>query len=140
MELPARFTAKYVVDETTGCWLWTAGLNGQGYGHFSLDGRMQRAHRVAYELLVGPVPEGLELDHLCRVRRCVNPAHLEAVTHRENTLRGDTVPASRAKLTHCKRGHPLEPPHLRRTSNGSRRCWTCEKQLQRERRERKVVS
>lgn len=73
-----------------GCWLWTASLTGDGYGRISLGGKfgpMGLAHRVAYELLVGPIPEGLELDHLCRVRRCVNPEHLEPVTHAENVRR-----------------------------------------------------
>ena len=75
-----RFWAK--VDKTDDCWLWTANRTNAGYGHFWLDRRMVLAHRFAYELLIGPIPDGLTLDHLCRVRACVNPAHLEAVTNR----------------------------------------------------------
>lgn len=75
------------VNKTESCWLWERGTNG-GYGMYWFRGRNIAAHRFAYEALVGPIPEGLELDHTCRVKRCVNPAHLEPVTHRENILRG----------------------------------------------------
>jgi hypothetical protein len=90
----ARFWAK--VEKTDGCWFWRARIIATGYGSFSLDGRKVMAHRFAYELLVGPIPEDLELDHLCRVRHCVNPAHLEPVTHRENILRGMRAAAQQA--------------------------------------------
>lgn len=75
-------------DGPGGCWIWTGSVEGKGYGHPTIAGKKHPAHRLAYELLVGPVPEGLHLDHLCRVRRCVNPEHLEPVTSRENSLRG----------------------------------------------------
>ncbi len=95
----ARFMAK--VNKTDTCWLWTAGKNCvSGYGTFGLAGRDRTAHAVAYEHFIGPVPEGLELDHLCRVRACCNPAHLEPVTHAENVRRGE-----RANRTHCPAGH-----------------------------------
>ena len=106
MPWPERFWAK--VEKTDTCWIWIAALGGgHGYGMIrSPEGRkMLLAHRVAYELLVGPIPPGLELDHLCRNRRCVNPEHLEPVTHRENILRGDSPPAHQVKITHCPRGH-----------------------------------
>lgn len=92
-----RLLAKTRVS-STGCWEWQASLNPKGYGNFRLDGQMTVAHRAAYLLLVGPVPEGRELDHLCRNRACVNPAHLEAVSHLVNVRRGDkcTNPASKA--------------------------------------------
>lgn len=95
-----------------GCWLWTACLDGAGYGRF---GRKKRngpsvlAHRVAYEALRGEIPDGLQIDHLCRVRCCVNPWHLEPVTIRENQLRGTGVSAKNAAKTHCLRGHLLPP-------------------------------
>lgn len=81
----ARFMAK--VDQSGDCWLWTAHVNADGYGVFRFDGQMGGAHRFAWRLLVGEVPDGMELDHLCRVRHCVNPAHMEVVTHAENVRR-----------------------------------------------------
>jgi hypothetical protein len=84
-----------------GCWEWVGHLTPQGYG--SLGRRL--AHRLVYEVAVGPIPAGLQLDHLCRNRRCVNPDHLEPVTSRENTLRGSGLPAQRVLVTHCPRGH-----------------------------------
>lgn len=105
-----RFWAK--VNKTPGCWLWTAATS-KGYGSFGMPDRRQRlAHRLSYELLVGPIPEGLVLDHLCRVRNCVNPAHLEPVTAAENTRRG-------LLRTRCHRGHVIDE-----TPTG-RRCKTC---------------
>lgn len=87
MTAEVRFWAK--VDKTDSCWLWTASVNQLGYGRFRVDNTTRvTAHRYAYETLVGPIPDGQELDHLCRVRSCVNPAHLEPVSHRENVLRG----------------------------------------------------
>ena len=85
----SRFMAKVDTTAPGGCWLWTAHRNADGYGVFRFDGQMGGAHRFAYRLLVGPVPEGMELDHLCRVRHCVNPDHLEVVTHAENVRRAE---------------------------------------------------
>jgi hypothetical protein len=83
-----RFWAK--VNKTGDCWLWTAGLDKDGYGRFRVSPtRLAKAHRFAYEVSVGPIPDGLEIDHLCFVRSCVRPQHLEAVTHDENLARGD---------------------------------------------------
>jgi HNH endonuclease len=83
-----RFWELVSPEPTSGCWLWT-GKTWNGYGKFIVGGRTMAAHRYAYELFSGPIPDGLELDHVCRVRSCVNPAHLEACTHRENTNRRD---------------------------------------------------
>lgn len=120
--LPARFWTK-VAPAETGCWLWLAGLV-EGYGRFrtSTPRANRPAHRLAYEALVGPVPDDLVIDHLCRVRRCVNPAHLEPVTQRENVLRGE---AAFARATHCPKGHPYAGPNLYISPNGSRRCRAC---------------
>lgn len=112
-------------DRTGSCWLWTRSLNGKGYAEVKVNGRHHPAHRLAYELLVGPIPAGLVLDHLCRVRHCVNPAHLEPVTNRENILRGDTVPAKNAAKTHCAQGHPYDDANTINRPNGHRRCRAC---------------
>jgi hypothetical protein len=87
--LPPRFWNKVAAVKGGGCWYWMAGLFRGGYGQFRF-GRNTRAHRVAYEALVGEIPAGLDLDHLCRVRHCVNPEHLEPVTRKENIRRGET--------------------------------------------------
>ena len=123
-------------DGPNGCWLWVAKQNGHGYGSLrvgSIAGRGNNAvaHRIAYELLVGPIPEGLTLDHLCRVRNCVNPEHLEAVTHRVNILRGSGASARNAAKTHCKHGHPLVPENIYRNPNGYRVCAKCDLARQR---------
>lgn len=124
MTLEERFWAKVDKDGPNGCWLWTASTNLQGYGQF-FDGKTVLAHRFAYERLVGPIPEGLVTDHLCRTPLCVNPAHLEPVTQRENMLRGETVIAANARKTHCKRGHPLSGENLVIDGQGWRQCRIC---------------
>ena len=83
-----RLQAKYTVDRTTGCWMWTASRDNGGYSKVQFEGHLLPAHRVSYTLFVGEIPEGLEIDHLCRNRRCVNPSHLEPVTRSENLIRG----------------------------------------------------
>lgn len=127
-----RFHLGYVVSEV-GCWQWMKSQKGGGYGAFSVDGRSWRAHRWAYETLVGPIAEGLTLDHLCRNRLCVNPAHLEPVTSGENTRRGR---AARSRSTHCLRGHPFDEVNTRIESNGrymKRSCRICRAARERER-------
>jgi HNH endonuclease len=117
-----RFMRK--VQKSDGCWLWTASGNGHGYGQFRHNGTTRAAHRVAYELMIGPIPSGLHIDHLCRVRLCVNPAHLEAVTQRENNCRADAGKYWAAK-THCPRGHEYSPGNTAVLRSGSRICKVC---------------
>ena len=114
------------------CWQWTASTTAQGYGQIRTGGgagAMLYAHRVAYEFTVGPIPGGLQLDHLWRVRRCVNPAHLEPVTNRENGLRGESFAAINACKTHCPKGHEYTPGNTVVDSNdGSRKCRICRRE------------
>ena len=107
-----------------GCWLWTGCVRSDGYGSVRFAGRVTYPHRVVYEFIRGPVPEGLTLDHLCRVRHCVNPAHLEAVTHKENCLRGTSPLAVNAARTHCPRGHAYDEANTL-YDRGKRTCREC---------------
>lgn len=136
-DLPARIAAKIVIDEN-GCWIWTGASADGGYGSLWFGGRTRRVHRVVYELLVGPIPEGLDLDHVrargCQSRACANPAHLEPVTEQENTLRGDSIPARNAAKTHCDRGHLLDETNTYVKRDGRRNCRACERSRSRRRR------
>ena len=123
MKVEDRFWAK--VEKTETCWLWTACKHRAGYGFFRVGGRNLYAHRWAYELLVGQIPPDLELDHLCRVPACVNPAHLEAVTPRVNTLRGLGPAALNSQKTHCPQGHPYDTENTFLRTSGRRLCRTC---------------
>ena len=130
-KVEARFWAK--VEKTEGCWIWKGCTHGRiKYGAFNVTfsvntAKMLPAHRVSYEITNGRISEGLTIDHLCRNPSCLNPEHLEAVTNRENALRGFGVGAINIRKTHCPRGHPLEgsnlsPRHLRK---GWRTCLIC---------------
>ena len=112
------------------CWLWTASTT-KGYGGFGDSGLMVRAHRWAYEFCVGPIPEGLTLDHLCRVKACVNTDHLEPVTQRVNVLRSPVgLTAINARKTHCYRGHAFTEKNTYLMKAGGRRCKECRTELQ----------
>ena len=113
------------------CWLWTAGKAKFGYGR--LGGNAQLAHRMAYEWEHGPIPEGLEPDHLCRVPACVRPFHLEPVTKRDNILRGFGASAIHARQTECIHGHLFTPENTRIRKNGGRRCRTCDRSMEQSR-------
>ena len=113
--------------QADGCWVWQGSFFKDGYGRIALSGRTRLVHRVAYEHFVGPVPEELALDHLCRNRACFNPAHLEPVTIRENLFRSPITAASvKAAQTHCIRGHEFDEANTYRYQDtGRRMCRAC---------------
>ncbi len=134
--LPSRILEKISFEPMSGCWIWTASLNHDGYG-MVWDGTLGKhtsAHRLVYRLLQDDIDQELELDHLCRLRCCVNPDHMQQVSHRENVLRGVSVIADRAQSTHCKHGHLLSGDNLRMrektvgyTKYQTRVCRECNK-------------
>lgn len=115
-----RFWPKVDKAAAGGCWLWTASLDPNGYGQFHDGERLTKAHRFAFAVVVGPVPDGHELDHLCRTRHCVNPEHLEPVTHAENMRR--------THKTVCKRGHASTHDNTLRLRDGKRQCRACNRE------------
>jgi hypothetical protein len=122
-----RFNVKYVRDPATGCWQWTGFVDkNTGYGGFWFERRPIPAHRASYTLFKGPIPIGLEIDHLCRNRPCVNPEHLEAVTKKVNVLRGEGLSAVHKRKTHCIRGHLLSGENMRQDKWG-RVCRKCKR-------------
>jgi len=134
-DIIARFWAK--VEKTPTCWLWTGCRSTAGYGRVNVRGVGWGAHRLAYVLLVGPIPDGLHLDHVkargCTNRHCVNPAHLEAVEQRVNTLRGVGFAAVNAQKTHCIHGHEFTPENTRWLSPTRRYCRACHREDERRR-------
>lgn len=114
------------IDASGDCWLWTGHIKDNGYGSLTIFGRTQYAHRLVYELLVGSIPTGAELDHLCRVRNCVRIDHLEPVSKAENCYRGDSIPGRRHRQTHCQHGHEFTPENTAISRRGHRRCRTCD--------------
>jgi hypothetical protein len=128
LNLRDRFLAKIRVNKVTGCWEWTASKQPSGYGQIRSEGTTKYAHRVAYELFVGPIPEGYEIDHVCRNRGCVNPdpKHLEAVPHRINWERGNSPSAIFHKHSHCRHGHEYTTENTKyNKKTGLRECRQC---------------
>ena len=122
------------IEITDSCWLWHGCFNSSGYGQCTYEGKDHRVHRLIYQWMIGPIPDGKQLDHLCRVRCCVNPFHLEVVTLKENVLRGIGITAKNAVKTHCINGHKFnnENTYLAKRKRGiQRECKKCRK-LQKE--------
>lgn len=109
------------------CWLWLGKPRSTGYGTMQVAGRMEYVHRLSHVFFIGLIPDGLQVDHLCRVLLCVNPSHLEAVTQRENLLRGESPSGQYARRTHCLNGHELTPDNLVHEAKfpNQRKCRTC---------------
>ena len=121
--LPEKISRHISYEPNTGCWLWIGADDGHGYALLRRERKTRRAHRFIYELLVGPIPSGLDLDHLCRVRACVNPKHLEPVTRAVNLGRGEHRNGSEKRTT-CPQGHIYDEV----TKNGWRACATCRRE------------
>lgn len=154
MEVPERVVERVLAridrSDPDACWIWPGALFGTGYGHVAWQVNNEQfhrgVHRVVYMALVGPIPAGFDLDHICHDpgvcrpaaakdcphRRCCNPAHLEPVDRQTNLLRGGTVAAERAARTHCPRGHPYDETNTRRDKLGRRSCRTCTRERNRE--------
>jgi HNH endonuclease len=125
-----RLLTLSIPEPNTGCWLWTLGARHWGYGALVKNGRSHPAHRLSYEIFVGPIPDGMTIDHLCRVPACVNPDHLEAVTMEVNNLRRRRELFGRPQ-THCIYGHPFSGDNVRIAKNGHRTCKKCDARRQR---------
>lgn len=113
------------IEVTDGCWNWKGSTSKRGYPLYVKPGHNVGAHRFAYELVMGDIPDGLELDHTCRNTHCVRPDHLEPVTSQVNTLRGTSPASMNAAKTHCMRGHPLSGGNLYTAPSGGRKCRIC---------------
>jgi hypothetical protein len=123
------------------CWMWESALESKGYGQFGIQGRNRMAHRLSFMFYYGPIHDKLEVDHLCRAHACVNPAHLEAVTKRENMRRGVGRVASNMDRTHCWAGHEYTPENLYINPASSQRvCRKCNNRWQRDYQERRKVT
>ena len=122
--LPEKFLARVGIRSTDECWYWRGSICPKGYGRYWEGNKNNKPHRYSYEKIVGLIPDGLVIDHLCRNRDCVNPFHLEPVTNRENCIRGNTGKHMRDK-THCKQGHILGGENLYMSPNGARNCRVC---------------
>lgn len=128
-----RLLSHIIVNPVTRCWEWQSDIDANGYGRVTVEGKTAYAHRVSYTTWAGPIPPGLVVDHVCRVRHCINPAHLEAVTNTVNTLRGTSPIAKNARKTHCPQGHPYTGSNLRVNRN-RRYCVACQNERNRQRR------
>lgn len=137
-----NFLDRISPEPNTGCWLWTAGINFMGYGMFGIGSYKRfKAHRFSYVAFRGPIPDGLVIDHLCMVKSCANPSHLEAVTIAENNRRACSAKGHyNSNKTHCKKGHEYLPKTTGRQSNGGRFCRICNIDYQKKYNQKKAVN
>ena len=119
------------IGKANECWTWTGYLNLDGYGRYNFGGKRVLVHRLAYELEIGTIPDGLCIDHLCRNRACCNPKHMEPVDNITNILRGDGWTAKNARKTHCPEGHAYSGKNLWTDKDGRRHCRICLTNIQR---------
>ena len=126
-----RFLSKLIIKES-GCWEWIGGRSGAGYGELRTGGNRIKAHRFSYEWFKGKIPDGLQIDHLCRNHKCVNPDHLEVVTNRDNTIRGIGITAKNAIATYCQNGHKFDLFNTYFRLTGGRDCIKCKRKRTRE--------
>ncbi|QWY84652.1 HNH endonuclease [Microbacterium phage Footloose] len=135
---PLKERLEEKLDKAGPCWTFTGAIATSGYGRIGVNKRTLQAHRAAYEVFIGPIPDGAHIDHLCRNRRCCNPKHLEAVSQAENNRRAGLV--RRANTTHCKRGHEFTDENTLLPTKGGRQCRECHNARSRaSRRERGVT-
>lgn len=137
--IASRLWAKVAWGSPLDCWEWTGAKNPAGYGRVWDGDKMVLAHRAAWEIVIAPLSDDVDLDHLCRNPACVNPAHLDPVDHRENVLRGVGATAQNARKEECVNGHPFTPENtiIRRYTSGrlpSRQCRTCKNHWEQARR------
>lgn len=114
-----------VRNRKTGCWDWLGDMNQKGYGRLFYNGKKHSAHRVSFEMFNGPISEDLEIDHVCENRKCVNPAHLQQITHRQNIRNGRLMKSRRIPKTHCPQGHPYQGDNVLWTRGGYQYCRQC---------------
>lgn len=132
--------ARFVdTSDTDNCWMWTGPIDDSGYGKVQWGRATLSAHRVVFTETIGPIPDGLHLDHLCKRPACVNPQHLEPVTPRENWRRSNAITVLQAQQTHCKYGHEFDEANTRRVG-GKRWCRACDRRRAREHKARKQAT